>query len=166
MSNPPPTQILLADDDAVSRLALAGLLNRLPGVDVVECVDGQDAWDRLQQGLRPLVCCTDVHMPRLDGIALLKKVKAHPVLAHMPVGRPPLRQAAAVALRAAALGTPVMVSPMLTVGRRRLRSARSPGATPIRSAQCRGRTVALMTARRSRGRHGWSTATASTGRAP
>jgi len=32
------------------------------------------------------------------------------VLAHMPVGRPPLRQAAAVALRAAALGTPVMVA--------------------------------------------------------
>ena len=32
------------------------------------------------------------------------------VQAHMPVGRPPLRQAAAVALRAAALGTPVMVA--------------------------------------------------------
>jgi transglutaminase-like putative cysteine protease len=32
------------------------------------------------------------------------------VLAHMPVGRPPLRHAALVALRAAALGTPVMVA--------------------------------------------------------
>lgn len=84
MANISPMQLLVVDDDAVSRMALVGLLKRLPGVEVVEAVDGQDAWDKLAQGLRPAMCCTDVHMPRLDGMGLLKKAKAHPVLSFMP----------------------------------------------------------------------------------
>lgn len=85
MVNPSLMPLLVVDDDAVSRMALAGLLKRLPGVEVVEAVDGQEALDLLTQGLRPAICCIDVHMPRLDGLGLLKRLKAHPVLSHIPV---------------------------------------------------------------------------------
>ncbi len=85
MQSSSPLPILVVDDDAVSRMVLVGILKRLPGVDVIEAADGLEAWERLEQGLRPVICCTDVHMPRLDGLGLVRKAKAHPILRFMTV---------------------------------------------------------------------------------
>ncbi len=80
-----PTQVLLVEDDTVERLALAGVLKRQPHLDVVEACDGQQAWEMLEGGLRPDVCFSDIRMPRLDGLALVERARAHPVLALMPI---------------------------------------------------------------------------------
>ena len=64
--------ILIVDDDEISRLVLASLLRRMPGVgEVVEAFDGEDAWGKLQEGFRPVLCCCDLMMPNLDGVGLL-----------------------------------------------------------------------------------------------
>ncbi|WP_167784899.1 response regulator [Ramlibacter rhizophilus] len=76
--------MLVVDDDALARLALGGLLANIPGVEIVEAEDGQAAWEMLQAGLRPALCCTDLVMPRLDGLGLMEKVRAEPFGADLP----------------------------------------------------------------------------------
>lgn len=78
-------QILIVDDDTVARTALSGLLARLPDVDIVEADDGLAAWQLLQHGLRPALCCTDIRMPGLDGLGLLQRIRTHPELARLPI---------------------------------------------------------------------------------
>lgn len=76
---------LLIDDDEISRLPLAALLKRLPGItEVIEVEDGEQAWALLQEGLRPALCCCDLYMPRLDGIGLLQRTRGEPLLASIP----------------------------------------------------------------------------------
>ena len=76
-------KILIVDDDAVARMSLASILSAA-GATPVQAEDGEQAWDLLASGLRPALCCTDVNMPRLDGIGLLRRASGHPVLRHLP----------------------------------------------------------------------------------
>jgi two-component system chemotaxis response regulator CheY len=75
--------ILIVDDDEIARMSLANILNGLGTVAQAE--DGEQAWALLEGGARPEVCCFDIHMPRLDGLALMQRVRAHPVLGDLPV---------------------------------------------------------------------------------
>lgn len=76
-------KILIVDDDEVARISLSHILGQ-DGVQVVEAEDGESAWRMLEDGLRPAVCCSDVIMPRLDGIGLLQRARRHPVLKDLP----------------------------------------------------------------------------------
>lgn len=77
-------QALIVDDDVVSRMALVDLLATYGVAAPAEAADGAIAWDLLEQGLRPAICFCDVHMPRMNGIGLLERMKAHPVLSRVP----------------------------------------------------------------------------------
>jgi two-component system chemotaxis response regulator CheY len=77
-------KILLVDDDAVSRMALVDLMSRFEMLDPVEAKDGMEAWDLLLGGMTPAAVLSDLHMPRLNGIELLRKVRAHPGLTDLP----------------------------------------------------------------------------------
>ncbi len=68
-------RILLVDDENTSRLALTSLLTD-EGYEVSAAVDGLEAWDTLQT-FHPDIVLTDVRMPRLDGIGLLRKIREH-----------------------------------------------------------------------------------------
>ena len=58
-----PIRILLAEDQALLRGALAALLRMEPDFEVVaECADGESAWVELQRH-RPDVLVTDIEMP-------------------------------------------------------------------------------------------------------
>ncbi|RJP70719.1 MAG: response regulator [Comamonadaceae bacterium] len=77
--------ILLVDDDEISRLVLASLLRRMPGVgEVMEAIDGEDAWGKLQDGFRPVLCCCDLMMPNLDGVGLLLRARADLRFSELP----------------------------------------------------------------------------------
>lgn len=77
--------ILLVDDDEISRLVLASLLRRMPGVgEVVEAFDGEDAWGKLREGFRPVLCCCDLMMPNLDGVGLLQRARADLRFSELP----------------------------------------------------------------------------------
>lgn len=71
------TRILIADDHGVVRGGLRLLLDRQPGLEVVdEAGDGVEALERtLAQ--RPDVAILDVSMPRLTGIQATREIKAH-----------------------------------------------------------------------------------------
>ena len=75
---------LIVDDDAVARMALADLLAGYELFDLVEADDGEAAWTLLEGGLAPVICFCDVRMPRMTGLELLQKIKAHPALAALP----------------------------------------------------------------------------------
>jgi len=76
-------RVLLVDDSAIAREAEAALLRSL-GHDVQEAADGEEGWQRLQQGGFHLLL-TDVNMPVLDGIDLTRRVKGSDALGDMPV---------------------------------------------------------------------------------
>lgn len=76
-------KILIVDDDEVARLALSINLGVAP-MEIVEARDGQEAWEMLTGGLRPAICCSDVSMPRMNGIELMQRARAHPVLCNIP----------------------------------------------------------------------------------
>ena len=69
-------RILVVDDEKIKRITLADDL-ATQGHEVVTAADGESAWELLHAG-RFDVMVTDLKMPRLDGIELLKRVKQGP----------------------------------------------------------------------------------------
>jgi two-component system, chemotaxis family, chemotaxis protein CheY len=76
--------ILLADDESMSRLTLKRLLSRFPEAAVIEAEDGEQAWNLLEDTAPQLVLC-DVSMPRMDGLAFLRRLRADARFAALPV---------------------------------------------------------------------------------
>lgn len=72
---PADTSIIVADDDRMIRRIVTTKLSGL-GYDVAEAEDGQAALERLQSGEVPDLLITDQLMPRLDGIQLVRKIRA------------------------------------------------------------------------------------------
>ena len=71
-----PTQaerILIVDDDPSMRTALVESVRRL-GYDVQGAVDGADAVDRVSR-YKPWLVVTDLKMPQLGGLDLIKEIK-------------------------------------------------------------------------------------------
>ncbi len=77
-------KVLVVDDDVVSRMVLMHLIDSCGSFDIVEAEDGADAWEQLEAGLRPAICFCDLRMPRLSGMELLQRVKAHADINGMP----------------------------------------------------------------------------------
>ena len=77
-------KVLVVDDDVVSRMVLMHLIDSCGSFDIIEAEDGADAWQQLENGLRPAICFCDLRMPRLSGLELLQRVKAHAEVNSMP----------------------------------------------------------------------------------
>ena len=80
----PVPQVLVVDDDVVSRMMLMHLVDTCGRFEILEAEDGADAWRQLEAGLRPAMVFCDLRMPHLSGTELLARVKAHPQLAALP----------------------------------------------------------------------------------
>jgi two-component system chemotaxis response regulator CheY len=76
-------QIIVVDDDAVSRFALVDLMQIIGFTDILQFHDGQKAWDFLQSNPMPVLCCCDVRMPNMSGIELLEKIRMDTVLSNL-----------------------------------------------------------------------------------
>ena len=76
-------RILVVDDSITIREAERKMLT-VRGYEVDVAVDGSDAWNRVRTGNYQLVI-TDVDMPRLDGIELVRLIKNDPELESLPL---------------------------------------------------------------------------------
>ena len=65
---------ILAVDDSASMRQMVSFTLKSAGYNVVEAVDGQDAFEKAQGRSFDLVL-TDQNMPRMDGISLTKKLR-------------------------------------------------------------------------------------------
>lgn len=77
-------KILVVDDFSTMRRIIKNLLRDLGFTNTSEADDGLTALPMLQGGSFDLLV-TDWNMPGMQGIDLLKAVRADPKLAHMPV---------------------------------------------------------------------------------
>lgn len=78
--------ILLAEDDSISRDLMRRIIALEPGHRLVQAQDGEEAWEILRTAAEPFdVGLFDVTMPRLDGLGLLERVRAQPSLCALPV---------------------------------------------------------------------------------
>jgi two-component system chemotaxis response regulator CheY len=79
-------KILIAEDDRNARGLLCDILASAgAGYDVIACENGKLAWEALQAHPDVRVCILDVMMPEVDGIELLKRVRADERLKPLPV---------------------------------------------------------------------------------
>jgi two-component system sensor histidine kinase and response regulator WspE len=76
-------RILVAEDSITVREVERQLLVRL-GYEVAVAVDGMDAWNQLRAGRFDMLV-TDIDMPRMNGIELVRLVRADARFAHLPI---------------------------------------------------------------------------------
>ncbi len=77
---------LVVDDFSTMRRIVTGLLKELEFTKMAEAEDGSAAMKILETGAAPITfVLTDWNMPVMDGLALLKKIRATPALSHLPV---------------------------------------------------------------------------------
>ncbi len=75
---------ILAVDDSASMRQMVTFTLKGAGYDVIEAIDGQDALDKAK-GSRPDVVLTDVNMPNMDGITLIRELRKLPSYKYTPM---------------------------------------------------------------------------------
>ncbi len=76
-------RVLTADDSASIRQMVSFTLKNA-GYEVVEAIDGKDALSKLNGDPIHMVI-TDLNMPNLDGISLVKNIRSNPTYKFIPI---------------------------------------------------------------------------------
>jgi DNA-binding response OmpR family regulator len=78
------TKRILLCDDEIHILRAAEFKLKKAGYDVEIASDGQEGWEAIQRQ-RPDILITDCQMPRMDGLALVRKVRETPETIDLPI---------------------------------------------------------------------------------
>ena len=76
--------IFIIDDSATILMSMESILNKA-GFTVAKAVSGEDAVTKLQGGLKPALIITDIHMPGMNGIDLIRKVRTMAGFQFVPI---------------------------------------------------------------------------------
>ncbi len=79
-----PLTVLVVDDSATMVLSLKTTLT-MNGYQVETASNGQEALDKLGSGLKPALILTDINMPVMGGMDLIRNVRAIPALKFVPI---------------------------------------------------------------------------------
>ncbi|MBS0356290.1 MAG: response regulator [Proteobacteria bacterium] len=77
-------KIVLTVDDSASIRQMVSFTLKSAGYEVVEAVDGMDGLDKAKAKACSLVL-TDQNMPRMDGLSLIKSLRAMPQYRSVPI---------------------------------------------------------------------------------
>lgn len=77
------SKVILTVDDSASVRQMVKFTLSGAGYTVIEAVDGNDALSKLTQPINLVI--TDLNMPNLDGIGLIRKVRANPACKGVPI---------------------------------------------------------------------------------
>ena len=80
------SKIILTADDSASMREVISLTLRTAGYVVLEAVDGRDALAKITASA-PHMLITDLNMPNMDGIELIRQVRALPACKYIPIVR-------------------------------------------------------------------------------
>ena len=69
-----PSTVLIVDDSATILMSMEAILHKA-GLTVAKAASGEEAVTKLQGGLKPNLIITDIHMPGMNGIDLIRKVR-------------------------------------------------------------------------------------------
>ncbi len=78
-------KILVVDDSSTMRRIIKNTLNHLGYKDLLEAEDGALAWETMTQNADIGVLITDWNMPNMNGLELVKKVRAEQKYADVPI---------------------------------------------------------------------------------
>ena len=84
-ANPTATRRIMVADDDPFIIALYQSKLRKAGFAVDTVSDGAEAIQKLESGGAPDLLLLDLNMPRIDGLQVLRHIRAHPDLMHLPV---------------------------------------------------------------------------------
>jgi two-component system chemotaxis response regulator CheY len=78
------SKIIMTADDSASIRQMVGFTLGQAGYRIVEAEDGRDALDKLKSA-RVDMLLTDLNMPNMDGIELIRETRANPRYKFMPI---------------------------------------------------------------------------------
>ncbi|QSA98692.1 response regulator [Methylococcus sp. EFPC2] len=78
------TKTILAVDDSPSIRKMVSFTLKSAGYEVIEATDGVDGLEKATSNAVGLVL-TDQNMPRMDGLTLIRSLRALPQYAHIPI---------------------------------------------------------------------------------
>lgn len=76
--------VLVVDDSKTMRDMVTFTLTSA-GYEVVQAGDGKEAVVKLSNGSRPALVVTDLNMPEMDGITLIKEIRKMPAFRFTPI---------------------------------------------------------------------------------
>jgi two-component system chemotaxis response regulator CheY len=77
-------KILIVDDSPTMTMSVKSSL-QMNGFEVKTAADGVQALTLLKEGLKPDLIITDINMPNMGGLELIKNVKALPGFRFVPI---------------------------------------------------------------------------------
>jgi two-component system chemotaxis response regulator CheY len=77
-------KILIVDDSITIRRIIANALKTVGFPETVEAVNGKDALEKLTTNKIDFII-TDWNMPEMNGLDLIKEVRANPLYSSMPI---------------------------------------------------------------------------------
>ena len=80
----PTVKTILTVDDSASMRQLVSFTLQDAGFQVIEAVDGSDALSKMD-GVRIDLVLTDLNMPNLNGIELIRRVRTLPQYKYVPI---------------------------------------------------------------------------------
>jgi len=78
-------KVLVVDDSSTMRRIIVNTLGRLGYKDVVQAADGVEAWEAMQANPDIGVVITDWNMPNMNGLELVKKIRAEEKYQDIPI---------------------------------------------------------------------------------